>query len=77
MAVLVMVGGAGRYLAGSDGRSVLQLSVAVEEIEKLAEAAGENEELKQRNADLQKLVNKFKAKGAGEYRTVDFHWCTA
>ena len=43
-----------------------QLAVAVEEIEKLAEATGENEELKQRNADLQKLVNKLKSKSAGE-----------
>ena len=74
----VMVGGAGRCLADGDGRrSVLQLSVAVEEIEKLAEATGENEELKQRNADLQKLVNKFKAKGAGEYCMADFQWCNS
>ncbi|XP_037075353.1 ribonuclease Y-like [Pollicipes pollicipes] len=41
-----------------------QLSVAVEEIEKRAEASGENEELKQRNSELQKLVNKYKSKGA-------------
>ncbi|KAF0303938.1 Centrosomal protein [Amphibalanus amphitrite] len=40
-----------------------QLAVAMEEIEKLGEATGENEQLKKRNADLQHLVNTIKSKG--------------
>ena len=46
---------------------VFQLAVAMEEIEKLGEATGENEQLKKRNADLQKRVNTFRSKGAGEF----------